>query len=187
MGRLWHAMRVVKWVPGLATALLALAVMAWLGWRPAGPMEMSGNAQPPSKAKTPVHFVGTPTCAQCHATEQQAWQGSHHDKAMQAATPATVLAPFRGEHFSEAGVTSTFSQRNDRFYVHTEGSDGRLHDFEVTHTLGFTPLQQYLIPMQNKGMQALTIAWDSRPHTQGGQRWFHLQKGQHMRPGEDLH
>jgi len=132
-------------------------------------------------------YVGTAQCASCHQVQHKGWAGSHHDLAMQAASRDTVLAPFDGERFTKDGITSTFTQRNGKFYVRTDGADGRLQDFEVTHALGVTPLQQYLIPMPHGGMQALTIAWDSRPKTQGGQRWFHLQAGQHIRAGDELH
>lgn len=106
---------------------------------------------------------------------------------MQVATPKTVLAPFQGERFTQDGVTSTFFQRDNKFFVRTEGADGKLQDFEVTHTFGITPLQQYLIPMRNGAVQALTIAWDSRARDKGGQRWFHLQAGQKIRAGNELH
>jgi Tfp pilus assembly protein PilF len=36
-------------------------------------------------------------------------------------------------------------------------------------------------------MQALGIAWDSRPKAQGGQRWFHLYPGQNVKAGDWLH
>jgi hypothetical protein len=36
-------------------------------------------------------------------------------------------------------------------------------------------------------MQALGIAWDSRPKAQGGQRWFHLYPGQNLKAGDPLH
>lgn len=140
-----------------------------------------------SAAAPAAHYLGSETCVTCHQSEHQAWTGSHHDLAMQVATSATVLAPFKGEGFSQDGITSTFTQRDGRFYVRTDGADGRLQDFEVSHTLGITPLQQYLIPVANGGMQALTIAWDTRPKTQGGQRWFHLQAGQKIRAGDELH
>ena len=135
----------------------------------------------------PLQFVGSAACAQCHATPTQDWSGSHHALAMQQATRAAVLAPFGGERFSHGGVTSTFSQRANKFYVRTDGHDGRLREFEVTHTLGVTPLQQYLIPVANGGMQALGIAWDARPRAQGGQRWFQLQAGERVKAGDELH
>ncbi|WP_312014521.1 cytochrome c3 family protein [Bradyrhizobium sp. AUGA SZCCT0283] len=35
-------------------------------------------------------------------------------------------------------------------------------------------MQQYLIEFPDGRVQALSIAWDTRPRDQGGQRWFHL-------------
>lgn len=145
------------------------------------------TAGAPAGAQKSAEYVGSTDCAQCHAAQHKEWTGSDHDLALQQATPATVLAPFKGERFTDGAVTSIFTQREGHFYVRTDGPDGRLHAFEITHTLGVRPLQQYLIPMPNQGMQALTIAWDTRAKAQGGQRWFHLQAGQHIRAGDPLH
>lgn len=179
-----HARRGTLGLALLTLVVLALGGLWWLraDWHPQPPARARGTAQ-----TAPARYVGTPACATCHQAQYQAWQGSHHDLAMQVANASTVLAPFRGERFTEAGVTSVFSQRNGTYYVRTEGADGRLQDFEITHTLGLTPLQQYLIPMPDQGMQALTIAWDTRPKVQGGQRWFHLYAGQHIHAGDPLH
>ncbi len=49
------------------------------------------------------------------------------------------------------------------------------------------PLQQYLIEFPGGRMQALSIAWDSRPKAEGGQRWFHLYPGQNIKAGDWLH
>jgi tetratricopeptide (TPR) repeat protein len=149
----------------------------------AGEQAAAGDAWSAVQAQ----FVGTGICAQCHQEQHKVWQGSHHQLAMQTAQRATVLAPFRGERFSQAGVATTFYQRDGKFLVHTEDFDGQMQEFEVTHAIGVTPLQQYLIPMPNGGMQALTIAWDTRTRETGGQRWFQLQTGQGIRPGDALH
>ncbi|MBC7918392.1 MAG: ammonia-forming cytochrome c nitrite reductase subunit c552, partial [Rhodoferax sp.] len=159
----------------LAGILLAVVIAGGLLWK-----------TPPNRQSEPT-YVGTQQCASCHLKEHQGWTGSHHDLAMQAATLASVLAPFKGERFTQDGITSTFTQRDGRFYVRTDGPDGQLQDFEVSHTLGVTPLQQYLIPMPRGAIQALTIAWDTRPKAKGGQRWFHLQAGQNVRAGDELH
>src|SRR5262249_20683160 len=49
------------------------------------------------------------------------------------------------------------------------------------------PLQQYLVPFPDGRLQALGIAWDTRPKEQGGQRWFHLYPGLNVRAGEAIH
>jgi hypothetical protein len=50
-----------------------------------------------------------------------------------------------GAHFSHRGVTSTFFRKDDKFWVRTDGSDGKLADFEIRYTFGVLPLQQYLV------------------------------------------
>ena len=180
------------WMPGRQAAwgALALAATIVLG----GVYWLRGESHPRQKPhaheSVPIakaQYVGATACAACHVAQYQAWRGSHHDLAMQVASGASVLAPFQGERFREGGVTTIFSQRDGKYFVRTDGPDGRLGDFEVTHTLGLMPLQQYLIPMPNQGMQALTIAWDARPKARGGQRWLHLQAGQRIRAGDPLH
>jgi len=132
-------------------------------------------------------YVGGTACASCHAKEQSAWQGSHHDRAMAEAAEATVLGNFTGAKFSHAGVTSTFFKRDGRFFVNTDGPDGKLADYEIRYTFGFTPLQQYLVEFPGGRLQALGIAWDARPAKQGGQRWFHLYPERKLKPGDPLH
>ena len=171
-------------VIALAISVLSL-LHAWLLHRPeAERHEVDVGVDASSSV---AKFVGSRACAACHQADFQAWQGSHHDLAMQHATSATVLAPFRGETLTEAGITSRFRQHDGRFYVQTQNREGREQEFEVTHTLGVYPLQQFLVPMPDKGMQALTMAWDARPLDKGGQRWFDLHAGQNVKPGEPLH
>jgi tetratricopeptide (TPR) repeat protein len=44
-----------------------------------------------------------------------------------------------------------------------------------------------LISMGDGRLQALDIAWDSRPRARGGRRWFHLQGQRPPAPGDELH
>ena len=80
--------------------------------------------------------------------------------------------------FTYGDVTSRFFRRDGKFFVNTDGPDGKLADFEIRYVFGVTPLQQYLIAFPDGRMQALGIAWDSRPKDKGGQRWFHLYPDQ---------
>ncbi len=79
------------------------------------------------------------------------------------------------------------SRRDGKFFVNTDGPDGKLHDYEIKYAFGVHPLQQYLVEFPGGRMQALSIAWDSRPKGQGGQRWFHLYPGQNIKAGDWLH
>ena len=79
------------------------------------------------------------------------------------------------------------SSATDKFYVNTDGPDGKLEDYEIKYTFGVRPLQQYLIEFPGGRLQALGIAWDSRPKEEGGQRWFHLYPGQKLTFRDPLH
>ncbi|HKY61376.1 MAG TPA: multiheme c-type cytochrome [Gemmatimonadota bacterium] len=135
----------------------------------------------------PPGFVGAGTCAECHAAQAAAWRGSHHDLAMQEATGEAVLGDFDGATLTYAGITSTFFRRDGRYFVRTDGPDGRLAEYEIAYTFGVEPLQQLLIPFRGGRLQALGIAWDSRPVDQGGQRWFHLYPGETVNHAHELH
>ncbi len=107
---------------------------------------------------------------------------------MQPATDTTcVRGDFNHASFSHDGVLSSFFRRGQDFYVRTDGPDGALHDYRIAYTFGVAPLQQYLIPFPGGRLQALGIAWDSRPRAQGGQRWFHLYPGQKIAHDDPLH
>ncbi|UOA09468.1 tetratricopeptide repeat protein [Methylobacter sp. S3L5C] len=147
-------------------------------------------AKPESEPIMPVttkEYVGASACKQCHQTEVNAWQGSHHDLAMQEATAQTVLGDFNNAKFKHFDVESTFFKRDDKFMVRTDGPDGKLTDYSITYTFGVTPLQQYLIAFPGGRYQTLGIAWDSRPKSEGGQRWFHLYPKEKIDHTDQLH
>jgi len=132
-------------------------------------------------------FVGAKACSECHGKEMEAWTGSHHDLAMQPADESTVLGDFNGATFEHFGVTSTFSRHDGKFFVRTDGADGKLADFEIKYTFGVFPLQQYLIEFSGGRLQALGIAWDARPAADGGQRWYHLYPAEPVDHTDQLH
>ncbi|WP_165982560.1 tetratricopeptide repeat protein [Dankookia rubra] len=143
--------------------------------------------RPPALEVPREGHVGAVTCGGCHAAAYADWQGSHHRHAMAAAADASVAAPFAGESVRQAGRESRFSRRDGRFFARIEGPDGQDAEFEVTHTLGVAPLQQYLAPLPGGRLQPLPWAWDARPAVKGGQRWFHLYPGEEIRAGDPLH
>lgn len=161
-----------------AAALVAIATGVWW-WHSARPSQGS-----PGPAAS---YVGQPVCGQCHQQAAQRWRGSHHDLAMQPPTEASVAGDFSNTRFTYAGVTSTFSRRDGRYVVRTDGPDGKLRDYDVKYTFGTAPLQQYLIEFPDGRLQALSIAWDTRPRAEGGQRWFHLYPGQNVTHQDELH
>jgi tetratricopeptide (TPR) repeat protein len=113
--------------------------------------------------------VGGERCKSCHQPEYNLWKGSHHDHAMEAADEASVLGDFNDTVFQHHGISSRFYRREGKYFVHTRGPEGKMGDFEISHTFGWFPLQQYLVPFPGGRLQCLPIAWDSRD-----KRWFHL-------------
>jgi predicted CXXCH cytochrome family protein len=132
-------------------------------------------------------YVGANTCKQCHQAEFEAWQGSHHDLAMQKANAQTVLGDFNNTKLKHYAVESTFFKRDGKFMVRTDGPDGIVTDYPIIYTFGVTPLQQYLIEFPGGRYQALSIAWNSRPKAEGGQRWFHLYPTEKINHTDQLH
>ena len=106
---------------------------------------------------------------------------------MATASDTTVLGDFNGAKLTYAGTTTEFTRRDGKFFVRTDGPDGKLADFEVKYTFGVQPLQQYLIELSRGRLQALSIAWDSRPKNQSGQRWFHLYPNERITHDDELH
>jgi tetratricopeptide (TPR) repeat protein len=155
-----------------ATVALVLLGFAWLS---------------PVRAQPSAQFVGAAACTPCHAAQADRWKASHHARAMQEATAQTVLGDFNGARLTAFGVPTTFSRAGDRFTVRTEGPDSYPHDYDIAFTFGVEPLQQYLIRQPGGRLQALGVAWDTRPKEQGGQRWFNLYPDQRLRASEPLH
>jgi tetratricopeptide (TPR) repeat protein len=125
---------------------------------------------PPKRgAGVTAEFVGSEKCKSCHQPEYNLWKGSHHDHAMAEAADNSVLGDFNEAVFQQHGIQSKFYRKEGKFFVHTQGPEGRMGDFEITHTFGWYPLQQYLVPFPGGRLQCLPIAWDSRD-----QRWYHL-------------
>ncbi len=145
------------------------------------------NASSGSPAVAAATFVGSETCAGCHRAEAELWRASQHKLAMQHATDKAVLGDFSDTSFDYHGVHSRFFRQGEKFLVETDGPDGKLATFEVKYTFGVDPLQQYLVEFPDGRLQALSLAWDTRPKEQGGQRWFHLYPNEEIKHDDVLH
>jgi predicted CXXCH cytochrome family protein len=171
--------------PVLIVLLLAAMAGIWFflqastpQLRAPGPVVVAKPAVNPP----PARMVDEQQCQGCHQAQAKDWQGSHHQLAMQAATPQNVPADFNNASFSAEGETTRFFQRGDEFWVNTPGSDGKAADYKVAYTFGIAPLQQYLIEVGGGRLQALGVAWDTQK-----KRWFHLYPGQGVNFKNPLH
>lgn len=174
--------RRLAWVQLLPLLSLALALgWAWVQRRPAD--------APPAVASVPPApgFVGNDVCADCHRGQADAWRQSHHARAMQVASADAVLGDFADARVEQAGRSTAFSRAGDRFLVRTDGADGNPASFEVRYVIGFEPLQQYLVEFPDGRLQVLPYAWDARPASAGGQRWYSLYPDDSPSPGDRLH
>jgi predicted CXXCH cytochrome family protein len=140
-----------------------------------------------SNSAVGLSFVGNEVCAGCHQSEAELWRQSQHKHAMDHATKESVLGDFDDAILDYYGVHSRFFTKNGRFFVETDGPDGNLATFEAKYTFGVDPLQQYLVEFPDGRLQALSLAWDSRPKDNGGQRWFHLYPNEPIRHDDVLH
>ena len=166
----------------VATAIAVVAAIALgIGFQILKPGE------PVRQTASGATFVGSETCAGCHQAEAKLWGASQHKAAMQHATEKTVLGNFNDAAFEHFGVRSRFFRKGGRFFVETDGPDGKPALFEVKYTFGVDPLQQYLVEFPDGRIQALSIAWDSRPQDKGGQRWYHLYPSEEIRHDDILH
>lgn len=174
---------------GLALIFALLLLIAAIGsyFFYSGPDTSSTAPTKPALPSPPAEFTGSGSCVSCHADQHLAWQDSQHAHAMSHATPDSVLADFNDTHFDYAGIHSQFRQNGEQFFVTTDGPDGELTEYEVLYTFGVDPLQQYLVDLGGGRIQALSIAWDTRPASAGGQRWFHLYPDDDVAHTDPLH
>ena len=169
-------------IGAITAAVVILAICAVVVWR--WSTRVHGQE---TKLRATATYVGQERCAQCHAEQVRAWRTSHHAQAMQVANDSTVLGNFNDARFTKDEVTSSFFKKDGKFYVRTDGPDGKPQDYDLPYTFGVSPLQQYLVPFPKGRMQSFVVAWDSRSKDHDGQRWFHLYPDQKITPTDPLH
>ncbi len=146
----------------------------------------NADGAPKGGAAPSAQFVGSRACAGCHPSEATAWSSSHHRHAMEPADARTVRGDFGDVTFRYFGRETRFWRQGSTFQVTTENQQGKAETFQVAYTLGYAPLQQYLVAFDDGRIQALPFAWDARPRERGGQRWFHLYPDSNVTPTDPL-
>lgn len=131
-----------------------------------------------------LKFSGSSTCKSCHEGAYNKWLGSDHERAMLKATQDSVLGDFNNATYIDPynKVTSRFFTKDSSFWVETEGPDGIIGTFQISHTFGIYPLQQYLVPFPDGKLQCLNIAWDIEK-----KRWYRLPPYDVKGPNDWLH
>jgi Flp pilus assembly protein TadD len=139
-------------------------------------------AEPDDGDESSTHHVTSQACKTCHEQQFRDWSDSHHDWAWRHPQPENVLGDFDDARIRHKGVTTLFSNRDGRYYIETDGPDGKPREFEVKYTVGVEPLQQYLLETEPGRLQALDLAWDTTRR-----RWYHLYPDQDLKGGDGLH
>ncbi len=116
-----------------------------------------------------AEFAGKEACIECHSSQYDLWKGSHHDLAMDYANDSTVSGDFNNAELDIKGVIHKFYKRDGKFYIYTDGEDGKMQEFEVKYTFGYTPLQQYMVEFENGKVQVLALTWNVLDST-----WYHM-------------
>ncbi|MBW8185990.1 tetratricopeptide repeat protein [Shewanella nanhaiensis] len=148
-------------------------------------LELSASEKAQPKSNT--------SCISCHQQEAGHWQQSDHAKAMAIATEANVLGDFSSVDIQHYGQRAHFYHKSGKYfadisYDKTEKQPGKAkQSFEVKYSFGHYPLQQYLVETGKGKLQVLPFAWDSRPKTEGGQRWYHNYQNEAIAPNDRLH
>ena len=168
-----------KWeiIGVIATLVIVLAIPFYLIKE-----EIEQRTSDPETGVAAATFVGRQKCVDCHKPEYDKWKNSHHDLAMDIADENTVLADFNDTEFEHNGVVSKFYKKDQKYFVYTTGPNGKMDDFEITHTFGAYPLQQYLVPFPGGRLQCLTIAWDVNE-----KKWYHLYPNKDIPVDDWLH
>ncbi len=189
---LWYARRMHSPQPLAPAAdpffqpfLIALVVLSLTGLVGCGadetqPEQLTETAADSTAAgqSEPAEYLGSASCAECHEQQWQSWQDSHHDLALQEATPETVLADFNSSH-----ETVSFVHDGERFFI---TPDTNSEPVEVVYTFGVEPLQQYVVALDSGQLQVMPTPWDTRDASRGGQRWYDLYPGEYP-AGDPMH
>ena len=95
-------------------------------------------------------YVGAAMCVECHEAAWEAWQGSHHDLAMQEISEVDVASMFTDTGPNEDGSTARTISEAGAPTLHT--SEGQV---PVAYAFGTTPLMQFLLQGRDGRMQAI--------------------------------
>jgi len=125
-------------------------------------------------------------CVSCHQQSHDKWQQSDHAKAMAIADKNSVLANFNNVDVKHYGQKAHFYIKDERYQVKI-AYDDNVNNYQIKYTFGHYPLQQYLVETQKGKLQVLPFAWDARPKSDGGQRWYHNYSHEEIRPEDRLH
>lgn len=78
-----------------------------------------------------------------------------------------MLGDFREARFARLGFQWRFFRKGTEFWVETQGPGEARGTYRIVYTLGWAPLQQYLVAFPDGRLQVLGVAWDTE-----ARHWF---------------
>jgi predicted CXXCH cytochrome family protein len=158
---------------------LAIAAVVLISLVAAGVAADWWSALPPGIKPS---YVGRDTCARCHADQLRSWTDSDHALAMDLATDKTVEGNFDDQHLTHLGIQNRMFRRDGKFFITTDGPDGKPATYPIKYTFGVHPLQQYLVEFPRGRVQSWSVAWDTEH-----ERWFDLHPNEKIPADDWLH
>src|SRR4029450_9088279 len=112
----------------IAVATAAIALLICLG----GTSWQLVTGQIARAASTDVAtFAGSEAGGGGLQSEAKLWRASQHERGMAHATAKSVLGDFNDASFQYFDVRSRFFRKDGKFFIETDGPDGKLTTFEV--------------------------------------------------------
>jgi hypothetical protein len=113
-----------KW---LVVVPAGCAIAAALEWQSSRLLQTSESQKNGLLATTaPANYVYKQLCLACPNEQASRCQQSNHAKSMAVVTAQTLLGDFSNAEFRHQRITSRFFRQGDKYFVHTDGPDGKL-------------------------------------------------------------
>jgi predicted CXXCH cytochrome family protein len=148
------------WIGAGVIVLLLVAIIV-LSRRDSGkPPVLTSSTTPTAPArKSPLQadYAGIDRCSVCHQAEHQGWKQSFHSRAMEPATPQTVLGNFRSYKFDREGTTAEMFTEGEKFFMKARDRTSSFNDYQVAFTFGAKHMQDYLTVLPNGRIQVLPV------------------------------
>lgn len=125
-------------------------------------------AQPMVLAAVP--YAQSTTCVSCHPGHYESWHNTFHRTMTQRPSAEAIVGDFDNATYTYQGITSTFSQEDGRYYMHTLAFD-QPDSYEIVMSVGSRRFQQYVTKIGDRHFR-LPMAWHIEEN-----RWIHLNGG----------
>lgn len=163
--------------------------IGWVLWPKKNYTPVAVVTAPPKKAEPFVmpdekaayaQYAGSQSCKECHATEFDKWQSSHHGLAERKPEDKLDLAGFQPAHTFQHGTQTTEARKvGDVYELVGLGFDNKREAYPVERVIGHDPLRQFLVKGQNGRLHAMEACFDPLKGD-----WFNVYGDEDRKPGE---